>query len=65
MAGASDGRVPVGGAHLALVIGVVVERRVVDPEVVLPVHAVPDHLVTRVAGDAPVEACKQKSKNVK
>lgn len=64
MAGASDGRVAVGGSNLALVVSVVVERRVVDPEVVLPVHAVPNHLVTRVAGDAPVEACKDKSKNI-
>lgn len=56
MAGASDGRVAVGGSHLALVVGVVVERRVVDPEVMLPVDAVPDHLVAGIARDAPVEA---------
>lgn len=62
VAGASDGRVAVGGAHLALIVGIVVERRVVNPQVVFTVHAVSNHLVAWVAGDAPVKACKKKIK---
>ena len=55
MAGASDGRVAVGGPHLTLIVSVVVERSVVDPKVVLPVDAVSDHLIAGIARDASVE----------